>query len=94
MGSAAPRAGSDDGGAEIWGWCPTCLRWYFCDGWLDRNAPHPHCPVCLTEPTAIENRGATAPATAPRAPVKAVEDGAAATPPGSTSPGYSTPGYL
>lgn len=53
------RAEAAQGVAEIWGWCSTCTRWYFCEGWFDRQARQPRCPVCFTEPTAIENRCAT-----------------------------------
>jgi hypothetical protein len=41
---------------EIWGRCASCARWFYCprsahseSGWL--------CPVCGSEPTALENRG-------------------------------------
>jgi hypothetical protein len=42
--------------AEIWGYCPDCRRWFYCDGWFRRDLPAPTCPVCGMEPTAIENR--------------------------------------
>lgn len=44
---------------EIWGFCPTCRRWFYCPTWFDRDQPPPRCPVCCVEPTAIENRAAT-----------------------------------
>lgn len=56
--SGAQELAKAQDGPEIWGWCAVCTRWYFCEGWFDRTAPHPRCPVCLTEPTAIENRRA------------------------------------
>lgn len=49
-----------DTSPEIWGLCATCNRWFFCEGWFDKTVPQPRCPVCFTEPTAIENRGAAA----------------------------------
>lgn len=56
MAAQPPRADTARDVAEIWGWCATCARWHFCEGWFDRHAPQPRCPVCFTEPTAIENR--------------------------------------
>jgi hypothetical protein len=43
--------------AEIWGRCPTCDRWFYCEGWLDRDAPEALCPVCRAEPVEIVNHG-------------------------------------
>lgn len=43
---------------EIWGLCGTCDRWFYCEGWFDKDAPAPTCPVCASEPSAIENRAA------------------------------------
>jgi hypothetical protein len=42
--------------AEIWGRCPICERWFYCEGWFDRDVPEPTCPVCGAAPTKIENR--------------------------------------
>jgi hypothetical protein len=25
--------------AEIWGRCPICERWFYCEGWFDRDVP-------------------------------------------------------
>jgi rubredoxin len=45
---------------ELWGYCATCDRWFYCptdgdtrdgDAWI--------CPVCRAEPSAIENRAVT-----------------------------------
>lgn len=44
--------------ADIWGRCPDCDRWFFCEAWFDRAAPAPTCPACGREPDAIENRAA------------------------------------
>lgn len=41
---------------EIWGLCGQCERWFFCEGWFDRDVPAPTCPHCGGEPSAIENR--------------------------------------
>lgn len=41
---------------EIWGFCSTCRAWFPCPTWFDRSAPHPSCPTCDGEPSAIENR--------------------------------------
>jgi hypothetical protein len=43
---------------DIWGLCPDCDAWFACEGWFDRNAPHPRCPGCGLHPVAIENRAA------------------------------------
>jgi hypothetical protein len=45
---------------DIWGLCPSCDRWFRCEGWFDRTAPHPACRHCDAEPVAIENRLARA----------------------------------
>lgn len=42
--------------AEIWGRCPQCGRWFYCEGWFELDKPHPCCPVCRTEPVEIVNR--------------------------------------
>lgn len=42
--------------ADIWGHCEFCSRWFACPGWFDKQAVQPTCPVCLSEPTAIEDR--------------------------------------
>jgi hypothetical protein len=52
------RRSEGDVDMEIWGLCRQCERWFYCDGWFDRAAPTPTCPVCGSEPTAIENRSA------------------------------------
>ncbi|HVM13731.1 MAG TPA: hypothetical protein VM287_05305 [Egibacteraceae bacterium] len=44
--------------ADIWAFCDTCERWFFCADWFDKEAPQPCCPVCRAEPSAIENRAA------------------------------------
>lgn len=44
---------------EIWAWCAPCRRWFYCPAWFDRTQPHPCCPLCDAEPTAIENRERT-----------------------------------
>lgn len=44
--------------ADIWAFCDTCERWFFCADWFDKEAPQPCCPVCSAEPSAIENRAA------------------------------------
>lgn len=45
---------------DIWAFCGACRRWFYCPTWFDRRQPPPQCPVCTSEPTAIENRaGAT-----------------------------------
>lgn len=41
---------------DIWGYCATCARWFYCAGWFDKTRPQPVCPVCSAEPVAIENR--------------------------------------
>lgn len=43
---------------EIWGLCPACQTWFFCEGWLDWQQPSLVCPTCGLEPRAIENRAA------------------------------------
>lgn len=43
---------------EMWGRCSTCDRWFYCEGWFDKDVPAPTCPVCGAEPSAIENRAA------------------------------------
>lgn len=45
---------------EIWGHCSGCDRWFPCEGWFDREAPAPCCPMCGAEPHAIENRAVQA----------------------------------
>lgn len=45
-----------DVGAEIWGYCGPCDRWFYCEDWFDRARPCPVCPACAAEPVAIENR--------------------------------------
>lgn len=42
--------------ADIWGHCESCRRWFACPTWFDQEAPHPVCPVCLSEPSRIVNR--------------------------------------
>lgn len=42
--------------AQIWGLCPSCQRWFYCEGWFDKTAAEPTCPVCAWEPVAIEHR--------------------------------------
>lgn len=42
--------------ADIWGHCDSCSRWFACPGWFDKQVVQPSCPVCLSEPSAIENR--------------------------------------
>lgn len=41
---------------DIWGRCGPCDRWFYCEGYLNRRLPAPVCPVCSSEPAAIENR--------------------------------------
>lgn len=41
---------------DIWGYCQSCRRWFSCPRWFDKQAGDPLCPVCLSEPSAIENR--------------------------------------
>lgn len=41
---------------ETWGYCRPCARWFYCPKWFDKTAPQPLCPVCDSEPTAIESR--------------------------------------
>lgn len=41
---------------DIWGYCDPCSRWFACPRWVDDQAPQPACPVCLSAPSAIENR--------------------------------------
>lgn len=41
---------------EIWGRCPSCVRWFPCPDWFQRDREHPTCPQCGIEPTHIENR--------------------------------------
>lgn len=41
---------------EIWGRCPSCIRWFPCPDWFQREREHPTCPRCGVEPTRIENR--------------------------------------
>lgn len=41
---------------EIWGLCPSCERWFYCERWFDRTASAPTCPACSSDPVAIENR--------------------------------------
>lgn len=43
---------------ETWGYCQPCTRWFHCPKWFDKAAPQPVCPVCGSEPTAIQNRQA------------------------------------
>lgn len=47
--------------AEIWARCAPCERWFFCQAWFDKTAPAPVCPVCGTDPVAIENRACRQP---------------------------------
>lgn len=42
--------------ADIWGYCDSCSRWFACPRWMDKQAAQPECPVCLSEPSKIENR--------------------------------------
>ena len=51
----------------IWGYCPTCQRWFACPTWFEKDRPQPLCPVCLVEPRAIRN-AASAPDGAYEAP--------------------------
>ncbi len=46
--------------ADIWAHCDVCRRWFACPQWFDRQAPQPLCPVCMSEPSEIENRAVTA----------------------------------
>lgn len=41
---------------EIWGFCPDCERWFYCERWFDKTGPAPVCPVCSSNPVAIEDR--------------------------------------
>jgi hypothetical protein len=41
---------------EIWAYCDPCVRWFYCPTWFDSEAPAPTCPICSSEPRAIENR--------------------------------------
>lgn len=41
---------------DIWGYCSHCRRWFSCPRWFDKQAGDPLCPVCLSEPSAMENR--------------------------------------
>ena len=43
---------------DLWGRCPTCRRWFDCDGWLDRRLPEPGCPECGAEPSEVLNLAA------------------------------------
>lgn len=45
-----------DTAADIWGHCDACRRWFSCPGWFDKHVKQPTCPVCASEPSAIENR--------------------------------------
>lgn len=54
----------DEDHMEIWAFCEACSRWFYCPDWFDRSQPPPRCPVCQTEPTAMENRAATSPGAA------------------------------
>lgn len=40
--------------AETWGFCASCERWFYCQGWDDTTVPAPACPVCSSEPVAFE----------------------------------------
>lgn len=40
--------------AETWAFCSDCRRWFYCPTWFDRDAAQPVCPVCWSEPVAIE----------------------------------------
>lgn len=43
--------------AEIWALCRPCDRWFLCGAWLDATTGSaPTCPVCASDPVAIENR--------------------------------------
>jgi rRNA maturation endonuclease Nob1 len=39
---------------EIWGRCAPCARWFYCP--VAEDAHEWSCPVCGSEPIAIENR--------------------------------------
>lgn len=39
---------------ETWAFCPSCQRWYYCEGCDDDIAPPPVCPVCSAHPVAFE----------------------------------------
>jgi Zn finger protein HypA/HybF involved in hydrogenase expression len=41
---------------EIWGRCETCERWFYCEAARSCEQDW-SCPVCRSEPVAIENRG-------------------------------------
>lgn len=44
--------GSED--ADTWAFCPSCERWFYCDGGDDTTVPAPACPVCASAPAAFE----------------------------------------
>ncbi|HVL97804.1 MAG TPA: hypothetical protein VM324_00735 [Egibacteraceae bacterium] len=60
---------------EIWGLCGWCDRWFYCPGWYDKGAPQPLCPVCGSEPAAIDERptGRTTIAAPPREPLSCAD---------------------
>jgi hypothetical protein len=43
---------------EIWAYCGTCERWFYCEGSSDVATPQPTCPVCTAQPRVMENRAA------------------------------------
>lgn len=49
--------------ADVWAYCRFCDRWFSCPRWFDKQAAPPLCPVCLSDPSAMENRSATVDAT-------------------------------
>ena len=42
---------------EMWGRCPSCDRWFYCEGWDDGQTATPRCPVCGADPVELSNRG-------------------------------------
>lgn len=46
--------------ADIWGHCEECSRWFSCPRWFDKEARQPVCPVCMSEPSEIQNRATLA----------------------------------
>jgi hypothetical protein len=43
---------------DIWGRCGVCARWFYCSSMDVDAAGGWRCPVCGSEPVAVENRGA------------------------------------
>lgn len=42
------------GDAGTWGFCPSCERWFYCDGGDETTTPSSACPVCASAPAAFE----------------------------------------